>query len=60
MVDRGFDISNVVPDDVTVNMPPFLADREQMTAAETEETMNIALVRIHVECAIGRIKTYTF
>ena len=60
MVDRGFDISNVVPDDVTVNMPPFLAGQEQMTAAETEETMNIALVRIHVECAIGRIKTYTF
>ena len=58
MVDRGFDISNVVPDGVTVNMPPFLAGREQMTAAETEETMSIASVRIHVERAIGRIKTY--
>ena len=57
MVDRGFDISNVVPDGVTVNMPPFLAGREQMTAAETEETMSIASVRIHVERAIGRIKT---
>ena len=55
MVDRGFDISNVVPDGVTVNMPPFLAGREQMTAAETEETMIIASVRIHVERAIGRI-----
>ena len=31
MVDHGFDISNVVPDGVTVNMPPFLAGREQMT-----------------------------
>ena len=58
MVDRGFDISNVVPDGVTVNMPPFLAGREQMTVAETEETMSIASVRIHVERAIGRIKTY--
>ena len=58
VVDRGFDISNIVPDGVSVNMPPFLAGREQMTAAETEETMSIASVRIHVECAIGRIKTY--
>ena len=58
MVDRGFDIAGIVPDGVAVNMPPFLAGREQMTAAETEETMNIASVRIHVERAIGRIKTY--
>ena len=58
MVDRGFDISTIVPDGVTVNMSPFLAGRDQMTAAETEETMSIASVRIHVERAIGRIKTY--
>ena len=58
MVDHGFDISNIVSDGVPVNMPPFLARREQMTAAETEETMSIASVRIHVERAIGRIKTY--
>ena len=36
MVDRRFDISNIVPERVTVNMPPFLAVRDQMTAAETE------------------------
>ena len=58
MVDRGFDISAIVPAGVTVNMPPFLAGRDQMTAAETEETMSIASVRIHVEREIGRIKTY--
>ena len=57
-VDRGFDISNIVPDGATVNMPPFLAGRDQMTAAEKEETMTIASVRIHVERAIGRMKTY--
>lgn len=39
-------------------MPPFLAGRDQMTAAESEETMSIASVRIHVERAIGCIKTY--
>ena len=58
MVDRGFDISNIVPDGVSVNMPPFLAGREQMTAAETEATLSIASVGIHMERAIGRIKTY--
>ena len=58
MVDRGFDISDIVPNGVSVNMSPFLAGRDQMTAAETEQTMSIASVRIHVERAIGRIKTY--
>ena len=36
MVDIGLDISKIVPDGMTVNMPPFLAGQEQMTAAETE------------------------
>ena len=58
MVDCGFDIFAIVPAGVTVNMPPFLAGRDQMTAAETEETMGIASVRIHGERAIGHIKTY--
>ena len=47
-----------MPDGVAVSMPPFLVGREQMTAAETDETMSIASVRIHVERAIGRIKTW--
>ena len=58
MVDRGFDIRDIIPDGVMLNMPPFLAGRDQLTATETEETMTIASVRIHVERAIGRIKTY--
>jgi len=56
MVDRGFDISNIVPNGVSVDIPPFLAGRDQLTAVETEETMRIASV--HVESAIGRMKTY--
>ena len=58
MVDRGFDIRDILPAGVTLNIPPFLAGRDQLTAAETEETMTIASVRIHVERANGRIKTY--
>lgn len=45
MVNRGFDIKDIVPDGFMVNMPPFLAGRDQMTAAETEETMTIASVK---------------
>ena len=58
MVDRGFDISDIVSNGVIVNMPPFLAGRHQMTGVETQETKSIASLRIHVERAIGRIKTY--
>ena len=38
MVDRRFDIAAIVPAGITVNMPPFLAGRDQMKAVETEET----------------------
>ncbi|XP_068728147.1 uncharacterized protein [Montipora capricornis] len=58
MVNRGFDISDIVSGGVTVNMPPFLAGRQEMTASETKNTMSIASVQIHVERAIGCIKTY--
>ena len=49
MVDRGFDISDIVPNGIIVNMPPFLAGRDQMTGVETQETMSIASLRIHAE-----------
>ena len=37
MADRGFDISNILPDGVTINIPPFKGSRSQLTAPETEE-----------------------
>ena len=58
MVDRGFDISDIVPNGIIVNMPPLLAGRDHMTGVETQETMSIASLHIHVERAIGRIKNY--
>jgi len=39
-------------------MPPFLLDKQQLTAGEVEEGRKIAAVRIHVECAIARIKQF--
>ncbi|XP_031557516.1 uncharacterized protein LOC116294123 [Actinia tenebrosa] len=58
MVDRGFEIDDIVPLGVKVNMPPFLGSRSQMAASETEQTMRIASVRIHVERVIQRIKSF--
>ena len=42
MVDRGFDILDIAPNGVIVNMLPFLAGRDQMTGVQTQETMSIA------------------
>ena len=58
MADRGFDIADILPPGVTLNIPPFKGQRDQLTAEESEETARIASVRIHVERAIGRLKNY--
>ena len=58
MANRGFDIRDILPPGVTLNIPPFKGQRSQLTAKETEETARIASVRIHVERAKGRVKNY--
>lgn len=58
MADRRFEIYDILPWGVGLNIPPFKGSRHQLTAEEVDETVHIASVRIHVECAIGRIKNY--
>ena len=58
MADRGFDIDDMLPPKLSLNIPPFKGQRDQLTAEEAEETARIAAVRIHVERAIGRVKNY--
>ena len=58
MADRGFEIKGILPEGVSLNIPPFKGSRNQLTAEETEETMKIAAVRIIVEQAIGAFKKF--
>ncbi|SMN01557.1 hypothetical protein SPONN_1005 [uncultured Candidatus Thioglobus sp.] len=58
MADKGFLIADLLqPLGVSLNIPP-LKLREQFSEAEMLETRRIASVRIHVERAIGRVKTF--
>ena len=57
MADRGFEITNILPTGVGLNIPPFKGARAQLTAEEVTETVHIASVRIHVERAISCILT---
>ena len=43
---------------VTLNIPPFLDGKPQLTIEKEIETRRIASVRVHVERAIERIKYY--
>lgn len=60
MADRGFTIKDMLQDiGVELNIPPFMEGRQRLPAKEVREGRQIASVRIHVERAIGRIKTFS-
>ena len=57
MADKGFTVENLLkPLGVSLNIPAFLHEREQVTNEEVTESQTIASVWIHVEQAIQRIK----
>ena len=58
MADKGFNIKEDLPKGVDLNIPPFLRGKEYLDLQEEQETRKIASVRIHVEHAISRIKTF--
>lgn len=58
LADKGFLISDILPEGVHVNIPPFL-ETPQFTPEQVLRTRSIARARIHVERAIGRIKGYS-
>ena len=59
MADRGFTIKDMLDEiGVKLNIPPFMEGRKQLPAPEISEGRKIASVRIHIERAIGRIKSF--
>ena len=44
---------------LSLNIPAFLGGRDYLTKAKVKESQKITSVRIHVERAIQRIKTYS-
>ena len=59
LVDKGFQIQDLAePSGVKVNMPAFDGKRKQMNADEVFRTQVIANVRIHLERAINKAKTF--
>ena len=59
MADKGFTISDLVePKGLKLNIPPFLKDRGALNPTEIIETQEIASVRIHIERAIRRVKSF--
>jgi len=58
MADKGFQIEDLLPLGVQLNIPPFLGGDSQMSAEDVIRTQQIASVRIHVERAINRIKNF--
>ena len=58
MADKGFEIADDLPKGVTLNIAPFLRGNDHLLIEDETETRRIASVRIHVERAISRIKTF--
>ena len=58
MADRGFESLDILPEDVTLNMPPLKGSDSQLSSQAVEDTVIIASVRIHMELAIGHIKKF--
>jgi hypothetical protein len=51
MADKGFDIEKDLPNGVSLNIPPFLHDKEHFSIEEETETRRIA--SLHDPCGTG-------
>ena len=57
LADKGFLIQDILPHDVSLNIPPFL-NNGAFTESEAKATKSIARARIHVERANARLKDF--
>ena len=58
MNDKGFQIADILPLGVKLNILPFLGANTRMSAEDVVRTEQIAGLRIHVERAINKIKNF--
>ena len=58
MADKGFTVEDLLPLGVSLNIPPFLGSKGQMSPQEVVETQSIASLHIHVERGITKIKNF--
>uniref|UniRef100_A0A224YRY4 Isl2eu-1 cs n=1 Tax=Rhipicephalus zambeziensis TaxID=60191 RepID=A0A224YRY4_9ACAR len=59
MADRGFLIEDDLAElGVSLNIPPFMKGKSQLSLQDEQETRKIAKIRIHVERVIGQLKTF--
>jgi len=57
LADKGFLIHDILPNDVSFNIPPFL-NNGVFTESEAKKTKSIPRARIHVERANARLKDF--
>ena len=60
MANKGFQIQDILPLGVDLNIPPFLGSDAQMSAEDVVRTQQMTSLRIHVERAITRSTTSQF
>ena len=59
MVDRGFDIENdLAKRGASLIMPAFLQGQDQFDDKQLSNSRNIAIVRVHVERAVRKVKEF--
>ena len=58
IADRGFELDDDLPEEISLNIPPFLNGTPQLSLEEENKTRQMASVRVHVERAIKRTKNY--
>ena len=58
MADKGFTVQDLLRLGVSLNIPPFLGSKGQMTPEEVVQTQQTVSLRIHVERAINKIKNF--
>ena len=55
MAYKGFTLEDLLPLGVSLNIPPFLGNKGQMSLEEVIEAQSIGSLRIHVERGINKI-----